>query len=406
MVRSNAIILGGGLIGSVQALALAAHGLSCHIVERADPQALTAAGFDGRTSALSSSSMAMLDAIGLGSQLAGKGCPIHRIEVMDGLGPRPLEFAPRPDEPPLGHMFENRLLRRTLLDAIRTSEHIQLHAPAEPRAIERDQAGVRVTLTTGETLAAPLLIVAEGRNSPTREAAGIRVARWSYDHVALVGAIRHEQPHRNIAWEIFFPTGPFAILPMLDDEAGRHRSAIVWSRPRSERAGWLKLSDRAVAAELQQAMGALLGAVELAAPLSAYPLGFHHAASVTAERLALIGDAAHGIHPIAGQGLNLGLRDVASLTEVLVEGARLGLDAGDHELLARYQRWRGLDALSVAFATDSLTRLFGLPGRPARAVRRLGLRLVAALPPAKRFFVENARGSAGTLPRLLEGVPV
>src|SRR5207237_9500215 len=191
-------------------------------------------------------------------------------------------------------------------------------------------------------------------------------------HQAIVSVLRHELPHENVAYEIFYPSGPFALLPMTD-EAGGHRSAIVWSVQDADAAGWLSLNDDDFAAEAEAAMGGFLGKVEMLAPRSSYPLGFHHAAQITSKRLALAGDAAHAIHPIAGQGLNLGFRDVAALAEVLVEGARLGLDLGDSQLLDRYQRWRSLDALSVAFATDSLTRIYAIPGSTASAIRRLGM---------------------------------
>jgi 2-octaprenyl-6-methoxyphenol hydroxylase len=190
---------------------------------------------------------------------------------------------------------------------------------------------------------------------------------------------------------------------MLDSADGRHRSAIVWSQTRGDAPAYMKLSDRAFAAELEKAMGNMLGKVEIAAPLSSYPLGFHHCTSITAQRLVLVGDSAHGIHPIAGQGLNLGLRDVATLAEVLTDGMRLGLDFGDAQLLERYDRWRSIDTLMVAMATDSLNRLFSVPGKTASAVRRLGLGLVQRTQPVKAFFMSEARGESGALPKLLTG---
>jgi 2-octaprenyl-6-methoxyphenol hydroxylase len=250
------------------------------------------------------------------------------------------------------------------------------------------------------------LIVAEGRASQTREEAGLKIAHWQYDHAALVGAITHEKPHNEIAYEIFYPTGPFAVLPMLDDAQGRHRSAIVWSQTRKDAPTYMKLGERAFAAELEKAMGHMLGKVAMAAPLSSFPLGFHHAAQITAQRLALVGDSAHGIHPIAGQGLNLGLRDVASLAEVLVDGTRLGLDLGDAQLLDRYSRWRGVDTLMVAMSTDSLNRLFSIPGKTASAVRRFGMGMIQRAKPAKAFFMAEARGESGALPKLLQGEAV
>ena len=404
--QADVIIIGGGLIGLTQALALAAHGITSHVIDRADPAHMNAAGFDGRTSAISSSSMKMLTAIGIGDALEGKGCPIEQIWVSDGLKPGALDFVPGADDGFLGQMFENRLLRRTLYDAAVASDAISLHMPASIVSKARDGASASVTLENGTTLSGSLMIIAEGRQSQTRDEAGIKIAHWQYGHSAMVGAIFHEKPHNQIAYEIFYPAGPFAVLPMLDSDDGRHRSAIVWSVDEADAPGYLKLSPRGYAAELEKAMGGILGAVEMAAPLSSYKLGFHHAASITGERLVLIGDSAHGIHPIAGQGLNLGLRDVAALAEVLVDGMRLGLDFGDAQLLDRYSRWRSVDTLLVAMSTDSLNRLFSIPGKTASAVRRFGMGLVQRTRPAKAFFMAEARGESGALPKLLQGVRV
>jgi 2-octaprenyl-6-methoxyphenol hydroxylase len=404
--KADVIIIGGGLIGLTQALALAAHGISSHVIDRADPEAMLAAGFDGRTSAISSSSMKMLEALGLGEALAGKGCPIEQIWVSDGLKPGALDFVPGAEDGYLGQMFENRLLRRTLYEAAKANDAIQLHMPVSISAKRRDTFGTTVTLESGEQLSADLMIVAEGRQSQTRDEAGIKIAHWQYKHSAMVGAIFHAKPHNNVAYEIFYPTGPFAVLPMLDSDDGRHRSAIVWSVDAADAPGYMKLSPRGYSAELEKAMGGILGEVEIAAPLSSYKLGFHHAGAIISERLVLIGDSAHGIHPIAGQGLNLGLRDVAALTEVLVDGARLGLDLADTQLLERYARWRGIDTLLVAMSTDSLNRLFSIPGKTASAVRRFGMGMVQRTAPAKAFFMAEARGESGDLPKLLKGVSV
>jgi 2-octaprenyl-6-methoxyphenol hydroxylase len=404
--KADVIIIGGGLIGLTQALALAAYGITSQVIDRADPETMMAAGFDGRTSAISSSSMKMLHAIGLGDALSGKGCPIEQIWVSDGLKPGALDFVPGADDGYLGQMFENRFLRRTLYEAAVAHEAITLHMPRYILAKHCDSGTASVTLDNGESLTADLMIVAEGRQSQTREEAGIKIAHWQYKHSAMVGAIYHAKPHGNVAYEIFYPSGPFAVLPMLDSEDGRHRSAIVWSVDEADAPGYMKLSPRGYSAELEKAMGGILGAVELAAPLSTYKLGFHHAGAITAERLVLIGDSAHGIHPIAGQGLNLGLRDVAALAEVLVGGMRLGLDFGDTQLLDRYSRWRSIDTLLVAMSTDSLNRLFSIPGKTASAVRRLGMGVVQRAAPAKAFFMAEARGESGALPKLLQGVSV
>jgi len=404
MDRADAIIFGGGLVGLTLASALDSSGLSTIVVDPADPALRKDATFDGRTSAVSSSSMRMLQTIGVADHLAEPGCPIWRIAVADGLEPGALHFDPDDGEP-LGFMHENRFLRAALQARAEAGKSIWLMWKSRVASVERGDSGVVVSLEDGRSLSAPLLIGADGRNSATREAAGINVARWKYDHQAIVSVVRHERPHEHVAYEIFYPGGPFALLPMNDD-AGGHRSAIVWSVPEEDAVGWLSLSDEDFAAEAEAAMGGFLGKIAMLAPRSSFPLGFHHAAQITAQRLALVGDAAHAIHPIAGQGLNLGFRDVAALAEVLVEGARLGLDLGDRQLLDRYQRWRSLDALSVAFATDTLTRIYGVPGKTASAIRRFGMGLVGRISPLRNRLMNEARGTSGDLPLLLRGLPI
>jgi 2-octaprenyl-6-methoxyphenol hydroxylase len=346
----------------------------------------------------------MLEIIGVTGHLAEPGCPIRTIAVADGLKPGGLHFEADDDEA-LGWMHENRHLRAALRARAEAGKNSWLLWKSRVASVDRGAHQVVVALEDGRKLCAPLLIAADGRNSRTREAAGINIARWKYDHQAIVSVLRHALPHDHVAYEIFYPTGPFALLPMTDDSGG-HRSAIVWSVPEADAAGWMSLSDADFAAEAEAAMGGFLGRIELLAPRSTFPLGFHHAAQISAQRLALVGDAAHAIHPIAGQGLNLGFRDAAALAQVLVEGARLGLDLGDRQLLDRYQRWRSLDALSVAFATDSLTRIYAVPGRAASAARRFGMGLVERITPLKDRLMNEARGTSGELPLLLRGLPI
>ena len=406
MTRSDVIILGGGLIGLALAAALDSSGLKCIVVDPVDPESWRDAKFDGRTSAVSSSSRRMLDTIGVGAFFPEPGCPIRTIRVADGLQPGTLAFEPpEGDDEPLGWMHENRHLRAALKARAEAGARIDLRWKSRAAAIDRGEHGVMVRLEDGSELRAPLLAVAEGRNSPSREAAGIRIARWQYEHAAIVSILRHERPHDHIAWEIFYPAGPFALLPMTDDDSG-HRSAIVWSVPRDDAPGFLALSDEQFAAEAEAAMGGFLGKVGLLAPRSTYPLGFHHAARITEKRLVLVGDSAHAIHPIAGQGLNLGFRDAAALAQVLVEGARLGLDLGDRQLMDRYQRWRSLDTLMVAMATDGLTRLYGIPGKLPSAVRRFGMAVTSRIGPLKDRLMNEARGTSGDLPLLLRGLPI
>ena len=403
-MQTDILILGGGLVGLTLALALDAHGISSIIVDPADPAKQLAAGFDGRASAIASAPWRMLKAIGLGESLTPHGCPIKRIEVRDGLQKDCLDFTPdgesvgESSSGAVGTMVENRILRQTLYAAAVQAKHITL-AYQNTADVARTGAGVTATLADGRTVQARLLVAAEGRNSPTRAAAGLKVAHWQYHHRAIISAITHSIPHENIAHEIFYTAGPFALLPMLPGD----RSALVWTVAEGDAEGVLALNDTAFADEVSKRMGGVLGEVKIAAPRSSYPLGFHHAAQITAERLVLVGDAAHGIHPIAGQGLNLGFRDVAALVEVIVDGARLGLDFGDAQLLARYQRWRSLDTLMVAGATDVLTRIYSVPGRPAIAIRRFGMRAIQKLRPLKYRLMAEARGESGALPKLLLG---
>jgi len=406
----DALIVGGGLVGQTLAIALAAHDLSVAVIERADPDAHLAPEFDGRASAIASSTARMLRALGLGDLLDEQGCAIRAIRVTDGLSPKHLHFDSAEAEPaePLGIMLENRALRTILLDRLRADDRITLVAPATIVGTVRGADRAVVTLADGTELHAPVILACDGRQSALRQQAGIRTARWQYDGTAIVTMLAHEKPHDHVASELFYPEGPFAQLPMRDlpahdGKAARHRSALVWTIGNSDAAGVKALSPRALAAEAEKRMGGFLGHLELIAPASSYPLGLHHSERYWAERLILVGDAAHGIHPIAGQGLNMGLRDVAALAEVLSSSARLGLDLGHPDVARRYERWRRADNFATAFATDSLARLFGIPGKAAHMIRSTGLATVNRLPPLRRAFMKIARGEAGDLPPLLRG---
>lgn len=399
--RRDLVILGGGLVGMTLALAAARAGISSHVVDRADPADLIAEGFDGRASAISTASWNLFRNIGLGDRLEPLGCPIEAIAVTDAMRPGRIDFRPKPEEGSLGRMYANRDLRVALFEAAANEPAIAWHVRAEAVERQRGPHGVSVTLRDGKVLEGNLLVAAEGRQSPTRDEAGFALAKWDYRHRAQVTALYHEKPHEGVAWEIFYPAGPFALLPLLDTPDGRHRSALVWTVDEKDAAGAMAMSDAAFLAEVERCMGGIYGAIELAAPRASYPLNFHHAGRMVDDRLALIGDAAHGMHPIAGQGLNLGLRDVGVLVEVLTDGMRLGLEPGDAQLLRRYERWRSVDAFSVMAATDTLTRLFGIPGRVPSAIRRLGMAAVQRLPALKTFFMDEARGMSGKLPELL-----
>ena len=401
--KRDLLILGGGLVGMTLALAAARKGISSHVVDRADPAELTAEGFDGRASAISTASWNLFTNIGLAERLEPHGCPIESIAVTDGMKPGRIDFRPEPHEGSLGRMFANRELRLALFEAAKDDPLIAWHARTEVVSRERGEFDVSAMLADDRRLEAALMVAAEGRKSPTREEAGLAVARWDYRHRAIITGLTHEKPHDGVAWEIFYPAGPFALLPLLDSPEGRHRSALVWTVAERDAAGVLALSDRAFLAEVDKRMHGIFGAIALDGPRSSYPLGFHHTARITAQRLVLVGDAGHGLHPIAGQGLNVGLRDVGALVEALADGMRLGLDPGDAQLLARYERWRALDTFTVALATDSLTWLFGIPGKLPSAIRRLGMGAVQRMPTLKRWFMDEARGVSGKTPELLKG---
>ena len=398
--RRDLIILGGGLVGMTLALAAARQGITSHVVDRATPEQLTAEGADGRASAISTASWNLFANIGLADTLEPLGCPIDAIAVTDQMKPGRIDFQPGAEDGSLGRMYANRDIRVALFEAAKAEPAIAWHAGTEPVERERGEHGVRVVLDNGEELTASLLIAAEGRKSPTRDEAGLVTAKWDYHHRAIVTALYHEKSHQNVAWEIFYPAGPFALLPLLD-KRGRHRSALVWTVAEKDAAGVLAMPDALFLGEVSQHMGGMFGALELAAPRMSYPLNFHRAPWIVDHRLALIGDAAHGIHPIAGQGLNLGLRDVGVLVECLAEGMRLGLDPGDAQVLARYERWRSLDNTTVMATTDAIVRLFGVPGRLPSLVRRIGMAGVQRSGWLKHFFMDEARGMSGDLPQLL-----
>jgi len=401
--RRDLLIIGGGLIGMTLALAAARKGLSSYVVDWADPGELTADSFDGRASAISTASWNLFTNIGLAAALEPYGCPIDSIAVSDQMKPGRLDFTPEPHEGTLGRMFANRQLRLALFDAAEKNSLIDWRAPAHVASRDRGEFSVSATLADGTVLEADLMVGAEGRFSPSREEEGLKMAKWDYHHRAIITGLTHSRPHGKIAWEIFYPSGPFALLPMLDDVNGAHRSSLVWTVGEKDAVGILKLSDRAFLAELVKRIGDRLGEIGLNGQRSSYPLSLQHTAKIIGERLALVGDSAHGMHPIAGQGLNLGLRDVGALVETLEEARRLGLDLGNAQMLKRYENWRALDALMVMGATDGLTRLFGLRGKAASAVRRLGMAGVQRMPTLKRWFMNEARGISGDAPELLRG---
>lgn len=397
--HSDILILGAGPAGLSLALAAVRHGLSVRVIDRITPQTLADTAFDGRASALASTSWQMLQNLGLGDRLWRDVCPIDRIAVSDGMRQGALDFDAGVDG--MGVMLPNSLLRAALYETASADDDIDLvmAASVTDRAVDAHRATVK--LADGRTFTASLLVGAEGRVSPTRDLAGITLSQWSYRQRGIVTAVTLEKSHQNTAFEIFYPDGPLAVLPLNDDDDGRPMASIVWTVPEGKADAWMSLSDRAFGAALTRASGGFLGEMTPIAPRSSWPLTLCQASEMVAPRIALIGDSAHIIHPIAGQGLNLGLRDVAALADVLGEGARLGLDPGDLAQLQRYQNWRMLDNMMMAAATDVLNRLYGLPGGTPSLVRRVGMQLVGRTGLIRRLIVDEARGTSGDLPQLL-----
>ncbi len=400
----DALILGGGLNGPALALALAQAGLRVALVD-ALPEAVRAdEAFDGRAYALALASQRLLKALGVWQRVAGLAQPILGVKASDGRvgqGPAPffLQFDDGEiEEGPMGFMLEDRHLRRAFFDAMAAEPNITQVSGETVIAQTPDASGITVRLASGRTLSARLLIGCDGRRSGTAERAGIKRTGWGYGQTALVCAIAHEQPHNGIAQQFFTPGGPLAILPLPDN-----RSAIVWSEADATAKTISALDDEAYMAALRQRVGDYLGALTLVGKRFTYPLNLTLANAFVAERVALVGDAAHGVHPVAGQGLNLGLRDVGALAEVLIEAQRRGEDIGALDVLERYQRWRRFDSTALALGMDAVTRLFSNDNPVLRFGRDLGLGVVNALPGLRRRFIREAAGLTGDLPRLLQG---
>jgi 2-octaprenyl-6-methoxyphenol hydroxylase len=397
--RFDLIVIGGGLTGLALAGAVAGAGLRVLLIEQRALELTTAPPFDGRVTAIGRGSRYLLEGIGVWRHLADHAQPILDIEVGERHSPLAVHYDHKDvGDEPLGHIVENRTLRRALLR--RTGElaggTLEIAAPDRPVRIERQSEGVALALASGRTVAAALLAAADGRASPLRAIAGIGVLRWDYEQTGIVATVAHARPHHGRAFERFFATGPLAMLPM----TGR-RSSIVWAADNRLARELIALDDHEFALELADRFGDRYGALELAGPRWHYPLSMMQARRYTDRRLVLVGDAARAIHPIAGQGWNLALRDVAALAELIVDARRLGLDLGGASVLARYERWRRFDSLALIGITDGLNRLFANDLLPLRLARELGLGAVERIPPLKRFFMRHAMGLLGDLPRLM-----
>ncbi len=400
-------IIGGGLNGPTLALALAKAGLRVTVIDALEIKTRKNAAFDGRSYALALTSTRLLQGIGVWDAVKDNAQPMLEIKVTDGRagdGPSPMFMHfdhAEIEEGPMGFMVEDRHLRRALLDAVTATSDITQMSGETVVSQQVDAAGVTLTLATGKTLRARLAVGADGRSTGTGERAGIKRIGWAYGQTALVCAIKHEKPHHGIAHQFFMPPGPLAILPLTGN-----RSSIVWSETAQNAAAINALSDDAYLDVLRPRFGSFLGELSLAGQRYTYPLSLSLAHNMVAPRVALVGDAAHGVHPIAGQGLNAGLRDVAALAEVVADTLRRGEDIGSDSALARYQEWRRFDNTTLALATDSFNRLFSNDNALVRMARDIGMAAVNAMPGLRRGFIREAAGLTGDLPRLMQGKPL
>lgn len=407
-LQADVLIVGGGLVGGTLACALAQHGITVAVIDSEDPGALVEEAYDGRSSAIALACQRVLEQVGIwrhmdsGHQGPGGGVqPILDIRVTDTDSPLHLHYDSASVGGPMGYMAENRTMRLGILARLEElKDTATLLAPARLAAHRRDADGVTATLSDGRTIRARLLVAADGRRSRVRDDAGIRLVSWPYHQSGIVMTVWHEKDHRGIAHERFLPSGPFAILPL----PGGHHSSLVWTEKSHLAEHIMALGDDLFHAELMARFGDFLGEVKVASKRFCYPLTLQFAPTYIDRRLVLVGDAAHGMHPVAGQGMNFGLRDVAALTERLVEAHRLGLDPGSAGVLEAYQRWRRFDNLLMLGLTDGIVRLFSNDIAPLRLARTLGLAAVNKLPTLKTFFMRHAMGDVGRLPKLMQGV--
>ena len=402
------IVIGAALNGLAAALALGGRRvkrpLDIMLVDAKDPRGFASSSFDGRASAITTSARRMFEALGIWEKVVHEAQAMDEIIVTDSANPgdqRPVLLHFSADDmggQPSAHMIENRHLYGAMLEEALASSHITLTVGQMVSHYSFGPGLSVVTLADGTLLRAPLIVAADGRNSPAREAAGIKLIGWPYDQMGLVASVEHELPHHGRAEEHFTPSGPFAILPLPGN-----RSSLVWSERTEVATCLLALDDDSFAAELRLRFGSHLGAVKMISGRHAYPLAMFIAESFSAERLALVGDAAHVLHPLAGLGFNLGLRDVAALAECVHDAAALGLDIGSTAVLDRYTQWRRFDTVATGAAMDGMNRLFANTNPVLTLLRRAGLLAVNRMGGIKSLFVKEASGASGTVPKLLRG---
>jgi 2-octaprenyl-6-methoxyphenol hydroxylase len=430
MIRRNSspeiAIVGGGLVGMTLAAATSGAGIPTTLIEAEPLPALTEATFDGRSSAIAYGSQQVLAGIGAWDHLVADASPIREIRVSDGgwrsslagsahespffvhYDARDLpEGAVAPGlQPPFGWIVENRAIRRGLLKRLAEAPNLTHLAPARVAEVRFDGGGARLRLQGGDEIRARLVVAADGRHSAVRRQAGIGFKEFGYNQTAIVCTVTHERDHRGVAHENFLPAGPFAMLPMTDAADGMHRSSIVWTEDPRIVPWLLGLDDASLATEIERRFGTTLGRLTPIGPRFSYPMRLLLADSYAKDGVVLVGDAAHAIHPVAGQGFNLGVRDVAALAEALVDGHRLGLDPGSLAVLENYARWRRFDNLLLTGFTDGLVRLFSNDLPPLRLARDLGFFAFNLAKPLKRIAMKHAMGVVGDLPRLVRGLPL
>jgi 2-octaprenyl-6-methoxyphenol hydroxylase len=403
-LKVDVLIVGGGIAGCSLAIALDEVGFAVAIVDRVDPSMQTGNTFDGRASAIAGASQKMLGKIGFWPLLKQQFAPILDIRVSDGESRLFLHYDHEEiNEGPLGFMVENRHLRQAAFSRLKNTANVTYIAPVIVNSIIRTSSSVEAILSDGRKILAEIIVGADGRRSQVRESANINVTKWPYQQTGIVLTVDHEFPHYNVANEHFLPAGPFAILPLPDRGLGQNRSSIVWTEKDTSAQRILNLPDAGFATEFSHRFGNFLGQTTFVGPRWSYPLCLHYVTTSIAERLVLIGDAAHGMHPIAGQGLNMGLRDVAALAEILTNARRLGLDIGSKRVLDDYQKWRRFDNSLMLAMTDALNRLFSNTNPPIKLARDIGLAMVNKSGPLKLFFMKHAMGAVGNRPRLLKG---
>lgn len=408
---ADVIIAGAGMAGATLALALKSGGIEPLLVDPAPFDTQLEPTFDGRSSAIAFSCFRQWRTLGLAPMLEPYAQRMDEILVTDGRSPGAAspgqspfflhfdsgEIADRVAGEPLGYMLENRRTRAALAQGI-ADAGIQVLAPERVMSVEVKPAFAEVTLSSGRVLTAPLVVGAEGRGSTVRKAAGIEAVGWDYPQTGVVCTVKLEHGHGGVAHEYFLPGGPFAILPLTED-----RASLVWTEKRIRGEALKSASPEAFNAHLARRFGEFLGRIEVVGPVFTYPLSLSVAERLCAPRIALLGDAAHGVHPIAGQGLNLGLKGAAALAEVIVEASRLGEDFGSETVLERYAGWRRFDTNTLAAGMDAFVWLFSNDNPLIRLVRGVGMAAINRIGPARRFFMHEAGGAVGELPRLLRG---